>query len=163
MEILTFPNPALLAPCQPVTVFGPELLVLLDNMYATMLTAKGIGLAANQVGLTFRMFVMKSPDGAPIYLVNPEIVSKSDNLSSFKEGCLSAPGEIVFNGTRASWVTVKYNDAAGQEQALTFSGIHAVCVQHEVEHLDGKSFLLTSKLSKSKRRELAVRWGLKLK
>lgn len=160
MEILTFPHPSLFTKCQPVTVFGPELKTLLDNMLLTMVANNGVGLAANQVGLTFNMFVMSSIDEEYICLVNPKILSKSIAPANLREGCLSAPGEYFIRSDRASWVEVGFQDETGAEKRRVFRGIQAVCVEHEMEHLEGKGFMQSTSIPKAKRLELSKKWGL---
>jgi peptide deformylase len=159
MKIVSFPHKSLFTKTKPVTVFGPELKVLLDKMYEVMVANKGIGLAANQVELTFRMFVMEGPDG-PIYLVNPKIVWESKAPASIREGCLSAPGEFLVL-KRSAIVKVEYQDETGQTQAKLFNDLYAICVQHEIEHLDGKSFLQSKSLTKIQRKQLEAKWEIK--
>lgn len=163
MQIIKFPSSELFQKCSEVSVFGPELKVLLDSMYQTMIEANGIGLAANQVGLKFRMFVMFGPNNERLNIVNPTIVSKSIAPANLKEGCLSAPGEMLVLEERRTWVQLKYQDETGTEQKKMFHGIHAVCVQHEIDHLNGKSYLQSKSLHKAKRKELAKKWDLKTK
>lgn len=163
MQILKYPNPALFITCTEVSVFGPELKILLDSMWETMIEGRGMGLAANQVGLVFRMFTMLGPENEKIYLVNPNILSKSVIPANLEEGCLSAPGELLTLDERSSWVKVKYQDETGKEQERVFKGIHSVCVQHETDHLNGKSHLMSKSLKSAKRKELAKKWGIKLK
>lgn len=163
MKILKFPDPALFKVCKEVTVFGPELKTLLDSMWETMVSGNGVGLAANQVGLTFRMFVMLGPNGEKMYIVNPKILRRSVIPVNLKEGCLSAPGEFLVLGERVAWVKLKYQDETGKEHETVLKDIHSVCVQHETDHLDGKSHLQAKSLGKTKRKELAKKWGIKLK
>lgn len=162
MEILRFPHPALLKPCKEVTVFGEELKLILDTMYETMVQAKGIGLAANQVGLDICAFVMVA-NGERVDLVNPVVTGNSRHLSYLEEGCLSAPGERLDTGNRFSWVNVRYQDSDGTKQSQLFGGVESVCVQHELEHLQGKAFFQTNTITKTKRIRLCKKWGLKLK
>lgn len=162
MEILKFPHPALLKPCKPVTVFGPELATILRTMYLVMIQAKGIGLAANQVGIDLRLFVMKDEDQG-VWLVNPKIIQQSTHLAYINEGCLSAPGESIDTGNRASWVNVQYQNEDGLIQTRMFGGISAVCVQHEMEHLEGKAFFQSKTITKTKRIRLCKKWGVKFK
>jgi len=161
MEILKFPHPSLSTVCEKVTVFGPELKVLLEAMWDTMKKTPGIGLAANQVGLKFRMFVMEGKDGEKFFIVNPIIAGNSLKLSTLKEGCLSAPGEIVYTGSRYDYVQLRYQDENGKEHTRGFTGILAVCVQHEIEHLNGENFMKSKMLSREQRKYLAKKWGLK--
>lgn len=163
MKILKFPSPELFVTCTEVSVFGPELKVLLDSMWETMVEGHGMGLAANQVGLTFRMFTMLGPEAEKLYIVNPKILSKSKISANLEEGCLSAPGEKLTLEERASWVKVKFQDETGKEIERVFHGIHSVCIQHETDHLDGKSHLQSKSLKSAKRKALAKKWGFKVK
>ena len=163
MRILKFPDKVLLTPCVEVTQFGPELMVILRSMIHTMLEAKGIGLAANQVGLNIRAIVVMDEFHHKYLMMNPEIIQKSKIISTLEEGCLSAPGERLYTGNRYSWVNVKYHDEEGIIRTALFGGITSVCVQHEIEHLSGKAFFQAKSISKAKRQEICKRWGLKVK
>lgn len=163
MKILKFPDKNLFEICTEVLSFGPELKTLLDSMWSIMTENNGMGLASNQVGLKFRMFTMLGPDDEKLFIVNPIIISSSVASANVKEGCLSAPGEFLVLEERKSWVQLKYQDETGTEHQRVFKGVHAVCVQHEIDHLDGKSHLLSKSLHKAKRKELAAKWGIKLK
>lgn len=163
MDILKFPHPSLFKPCVPVTVFDAELKVLLEAMWETMIAERGVGLAANQVGLPWRMFTMKGPDEEKLFLVNPKIVASSMASANMREGCLSAPGEFVTLLERAAWVQVEYWDETGERRVRVFMGVHSVCAQHELDHLDGKSHLQSKSIPKSKRLEIAKRWGFKIR
>lgn len=162
MEILKFPHPHLLKPCKEVTVFGPELKVLLDAMSETMKANNGMGLAANQVGLPWRMFVF-GDEKREFYCVNPKIVARGLEAANVKEGCLSAPGEFVIVPDRNKWIKLEYQDEEGVKNWIMAHDISAVCIQHEIEHLDGKSHLQSKSIPKQKRIELAKRWGFKIK
>ena len=102
----------------------------------------GIGLAAVQVGVHKRVVVMdlqESEDSKPLYIINPEIIESSEELSPFEEGCLSFPNqksEVI----RPAFVKVKYIDENKEEQIMEASGLKAVCIQHEIDHLDGVCF-----------------------
>lgn len=163
MKILKFPDKLLLTPCVEVTQFGPELMVILKAMLNTMIEAKGIGLAANQVGLGIRAIVVMDDLGHNYFMMNPEIIQKSQHMSNLEEGCLSAPGERLRTGNRHEWVNVKYHDESGIIRTKLFGGITSVCVQHEIEHLQGKAFFQAKTISKSKRQTICKRWGLKAK
>ncbi|NJO48211.1 MAG: peptide deformylase [Leptolyngbyaceae cyanobacterium RM2_2_4] len=163
MNILTFPNPILLLACAPVTSFDDALKAQLDEMWETMVAAEGMGLAANQVGILHRMFVMTDTDGSKVYAVNPVILLRSQVPANKPEGCLSAPGEFLELDERADWVQVEYQDENGAQHRKVFHGIHSVCIQHEIDHLDGKTHLLSPTLSSKDRKMLAKKWGLKLK
>jgi len=161
MEILKYPDPSLFKVCDPVTVFGEELKILLDGMWDAMLKRGGLGLASNQVGLHCRMFVMAGLDSEKLYIINPKVVKKSEVSANLKEGCLSAPGEFLVLNERASWIQIDFQDEKGQMLRRVFHGLHAVCVQHEMDHLDGKSHLQSKSISKAQRKELAKKWGIK--
>lgn len=160
MEIIKFPDKRLFVRCEQVTVFGPELKVLLDGMWDTMKSHHGVGLAANQVGLSYYMFTMEGPDQEKIYLINPQIKSQSIAPANLREGCLSAPGEFLVRSDRVVWVEVEFQNEEGISKKRVFKGINAVCVQHEIEHLEGKGFMQATSLPKKKRLELAKKWGL---
>lgn len=161
MEILKFPAEELFTPCKDVTVFGPELLVLLESMWAAMTSNNGIGLASNQVGLDYRMFTMLGPNGEKLFIINPKILKKSETSANIKEGCLSAPGEFLILPERAHIVQIMYQVEDGSHRTGIFTSIHAVCVQHEMDHLEGKSHLQSKSLSRQMRRQLQRKWGLK--
>lgn len=161
MEILRFPHSLLLQSCAPVRVFGPELKKLLELMWETMDKANGLGLAGNQAGLSYAMFVMQGPNDEKLFIVNPRTIKKSAVPANLKEGCLSAPGEFLILSDRASWIEVSFQDETGLEKTRVFHGLYAVCVQHEMDHLLGKSHLQSITIPKTKRRELAKKWGLK--
>jgi peptide deformylase len=161
MEILKFPDPSLFRKCDEVTVFGPELKILLEGMWEAMLKRGGLGLAANQVGLHCRMFVMGGVDSEKLYIINPKVVKKSEICANLKEGCLSAPGEFLVLGERSSWIQIDFQDEKGQMNRRVFQGLHSVCVQHEMDHLDGKSHLQSKSIPKAQRKALAKKWGIK--
>ena len=100
-----------------------------------MLKRGGLGLAANQVGLHCRMFVMAGIESEKLYIINPKIVQKSEISANMKEGCLSAPGEFLILSERAAWVQVDFQDEKGQMNRRVFQSLHAVCVQHEMDNL----------------------------
>ena len=143
--ILIHPDPRLKKLCAPVAGFGPELERLAENMLETMYDAPGIGLAAPQVGVMSRLLVMDCTrdEGAtpePMALVNPEITWKSDEQNIYEEGCLSIPGQFA-DVTRPAEVRVRWHDLKGAPREETFTGLWATCVQHEIDHLDGKLFI----------------------
>jgi peptide deformylase len=146
------PDPLLRQVAEPVADIDDAIRTLLSDMAETMYDAPGIGLAAPQVGICQRVIVMDcAPDESPPELwkmVNPEIISRSDETSKLEEGCLSIPnftGEVI----RPAEVVVRYQDETGTEKEMTASGLLAACVQHEIDHLDG--ILFTDYLSKLKR------------
>lgn len=141
LSILEFPDPRLRAQAQPVRVFDAALGQLAADMLETMYAANGIGLAATQVNVHQRLFVMDVSDDhdRPQVLVNPRIVDKRDS-QVYQEGCLSFPG-IYADVERAGWVRVEAEDVDGKVFTLETDGLMAVCIQHEIDHLDGKVFV----------------------
>jgi peptide deformylase len=161
--ILIHPDPRLKKLCEPVAEITAEVRQLASDMLETMYDAPGIGLAAPQVGVTKRVIVMdciKDGPPEPIALINPEIVWVSEDQTVYEEGCLSIP-EIYNDITRPAEVTVRWTDLDGLPQERQFSGLWATCVQHEIDHLDGKLFIdylgplkrqmITRKMEKLKR------------
>jgi peptide deformylase len=159
MKILRFPHPALFTKCDAVTEFNEDLKSSLDQMWDVMTEASGIGLAANQVGIMDSYFVMKGPIGERVYCVNPYIEWFSLDMANLNEGCLSAPGDFL-TLPRTNSIVLTYKTETGFKKSRLFSGIHSVCAQHELEHLNGKAFLESPALDKKIRKELAKKWGL---
>jgi peptide deformylase len=144
LEILTYPNPLLKKTCLPVEEITPEIKRLADDMLATMYRAPGIGLAAPQVGRSIRLAVMDVPLSddqrtGPLVLVNPRIVSR-EGETGFSEGCLSVP-DFRHEVRRAEKVTVEALDREGAPLCLKAEGLLAICLQHELDHLDGRLFI----------------------
>lgn len=141
LPILHFPDPRLRTPSQPVTAVDDEIRTLLDHMLETMYEAPGIGLAAPQVNVFRRVIVIDISEerNAPHYFVNPEIVERR-GTEEFEEGCLSVPNiyEMV---QRSEWIRVKALGRDGQPFELETDGLLAVCIQHEIDHLEGKLFV----------------------
>ncbi len=162
--ILIHPDPRLKKVSAPVPDLSDDLRRLADDMLATMYDAPGIGLAAPQVGVNTRLIVLdcvKAEGEAPrpLIMFNPEIIAQSDERSTFEEGCLSIPeqyGEVE----RPAEVTVRWIDRAGNPQQEDFAALWATCVQHEIDHLDGKLFI---DYLKPLRRQLITRRMQKLK
>ncbi|MCH2037086.1 MAG: peptide deformylase [Rickettsiales bacterium] len=126
----------------PVDDINQEILELLDDMVETMYAEGGIGLAAVQVGVHKRLLVMDLQEDEqknPLYIINPEIIESSEELSSYEEGCLSFPGQKA-KVVRPATVTVKYLDREGVEQFYKAEGLAATCIQHEIDHLNGVVF-----------------------
>jgi peptide deformylase len=161
MEILKYPHPNLFIKCKEITVFGNELKVLLEAMWDTMVLKNGMGLASNQVGLDYRMFTMKGPEEEKLFIVNPKVLVSGPFPANLKEGCLSAPGEFLVLNERSNFIQILYQDETGTPRTGTFNGIHSVCVQHEMDHLDGKSHLQSKSIPKAQRKALAKKWGIK--
>ena len=138
--IVQVPDPVLREVAQPVTEFDADLRALAQDMLETMYDAPGRGLAAPQIGLGLRLFVMDAAwkEGAsdPRVFVNPEVVEASQEAVTREEGCLSIPGRTS-RVARSSAVTLRWQDPDGAAQEERFEGFAATCVQHEIDHLDG--------------------------
>ena len=166
-QILTEPNSILRMKSLLVDKVDIELQKLMDDMLETMYAARGIGLAAIQIGVPKRVIVLdigerdKSKSTKeekeekeekrknPMYFVNPEIITKSTNNSTYEEGCLSVPGQFA-EIDRPDKCHVKYLDYYGQPKELVAEGMIATCIQHETDHLEGILFIdYLSKLKKS--------------
>ncbi|HKS56680.1 MAG TPA: peptide deformylase [Steroidobacteraceae bacterium] len=141
LQILEFPDPRLRTRAQPVTQFDAPLRKLVDDMFETMYAAPGIGLAATQVNVGKRLLVMDISEkrDQPLVLINPEIVTR-EGVEETEEGCLSVPG-IFDKVTRAERILVRARDRDGKPFELEADGLLAVCIQHEIDHLDGKLFV----------------------
>lgn len=140
LPIRVFPDPVLREQAKPVEKVTPELLRLIDDMAETMYAAPGVGLAANQVGVLQRVFIIDianedEPSDLHVF-INPEIVHKEGEIS-WKEGCLSFPG-VTESVDRAAMVRVRAMDRNGDTFEMEAEGLMAVAVQHENEHLDGE-------------------------
>jgi peptide deformylase len=143
--ILIHPDPRLKKVCPPVTAVTDELRALADDMLETMYDAPGIGLAAPQIGVLQRLVVMdcvKEDDAPPkpMVLFNPRVTWASEALSTYEEGCLSIPEQYA-EVERPAEVRVRFLDRDGAERETSFAGLWATCVQHEIDHLDGKLFI----------------------
>jgi peptide deformylase len=149
LKILEFPDPRLRTRAVPVEVVDDALRALIDDMFETMYEAPGIGLAATQVDVHKRLLVTDvSPDKTePYVLINPEIIEK-DGVTVTDEGCLSVPGYYE-EVERAEHIRVRFLDRDGKDREMEADGLLAVCIQHEMDHLDGKLFV--DYLSESKR------------
>ncbi len=144
LPILEFPDPRLRTKAVPVeaaNVTTAEFQRLLDDMFETMYDAPGIGLAASQVDVHQRFMVIDISEekNQPQVFINPELSDKAGE-QVYQEGCLSVPG-IFADVTRADEITVRFLDRQGQPQELRADGLLAVCIQHEMDHLDGKLFV----------------------
>jgi peptide deformylase len=143
--ILIHPDPRLKKLCEPVADITDELRMLADDMLETMYDAPGVGLAAPQIGVLQRLFVLDcakddTEEPQPMAMFNPEIVASSDELNVYEEGCLSIPEQYA-EVTRPAEVDVRWIDRDGNEQEATFDGLWATCFQHELDHLNGKLFI----------------------
>ncbi len=141
LRVVTYPDPILKKKCLSVTEFNTELQTLLDDMLETMYADNGMGLAANQVAVSKRIFIMDENPATPnpIFFINPEIVFQSEELIEETEGCLSFPG-IVVAIKRPQKVVVKAQDREGREFLCERENYPARCLLHEYDHLDGITF-----------------------
>jgi peptide deformylase len=141
LTILEYPDPRLRTIAQPVQTVDDELRTLVDDMLETMYASKGIGLAATQVNVHRRLLVADVSEGQdqPMVFVNPEIVSREE-VDVHQEGCLSVPG-IYEDVERAQRIRVKALGRDGQPFEMDVEGLLAICIQHEIDHLDGKLFV----------------------
>ncbi len=142
LSILCYPDARLHTVAKPVSAFDRDLEVLAQDMLETMYDSNGIGLAATQVDVHQRLIVMDTSEerNAPLVLINPELIEKSEETLIAEEGCLSVPG--IFDGVeRAKEIRVSYLDLQGQRQSLHASDLQAVCIQHEMDHLMGRVFV----------------------
>ena len=152
-QILTEPNERLREKSLAVTHVDKDLQKLMDDMIETMYAAPGIGLAAIQVGIPKRVIVLdvssKDEPKNPMYFVNPEIMDRSENSSTYEEGCLSVPGQFA-EINRPDKCHIKYLDYFGEPKEIKAEGMIATCIQHEIDHLEGILFIdYLSKLKKS--------------
>jgi peptide deformylase len=166
LTILEFPDPRLRKKAEPVDAVDGELRALIDNMFETMYAAPGIGLAATQVDVHRRLLVadVSAEKNDPHVFINPEILEK-DGVAVTEEGCLSVPGYYE-EVERAEHIRVRYLDRDGCEREGEFEGLLAICVQHEIDHLDGKLFVdylseakrtrIRKKLEKERRQQAAA-------
>jgi peptide deformylase len=166
--ILIHPDPRLKKACSPVTEFNTDLARLADDMLETMYDAPGIGLAAPQIGVINRLIVMdcvkeENATPEPMILVNPKVTWESEDRNVYEEGCLSIPEQYA-EVERPKMVRVAWQDVTGKDCEEEFDALWDTCVQHEIDHLDGKLFIdylkpmkrqmITRKMQKLKR-ELA--------
>ena len=164
-SILIHPDPRLKKVAEPVTEISADLRRLADDMLETMYNAPGIGLAAPQIGVLKRLFVMDcvKEEGAtpqPMILINPEVSWLSDEMNTYEEGCLSIPEQFA-DVERPAEARIRWQDVDGKQHEEQFDGLWATCIQHEIDHLDGKLFIdylkplkrqmITRKMQKLKR------------
>jgi peptide deformylase len=162
LPLIIAPDPRLKKISEPVEKIDADLQNFMRDMLETMYENKGLGLAAVQVGVHKRIIVMDIAQGSirydgthnpdaepdPLYLINPEITEESEEIFTFEEGCLSFPAQFA-EVDRPKKVTVKYLDFFGKPQTKTFENLASVCIQHEIDHLNGVTFV--DYLSKMKR------------
>ena len=140
LDIMKLGDEVLREKCKPVTEFDDALRILIQARYETMEEANGIGLAAPQVGVDKRFFVVGLPDGTKKEFINPRITGTSVETSPYEEGCLSLP-EVYHEVIRPSKVIIEAQDMNGNPFTLKASGLMARVIQHEYDHLDGVLFI----------------------
>lgn len=164
LNILEFPDPQLRTVAKPVDEVDDSIKQLIDDMLETMYDAPGIGLAATQVDVHKRVIVMdlSEDQSEPQVFINPEITPLDDEIREYDEGCLSVPG-FYESVSRSAHVKINALDRDGKAFEISSDGLLAVCIQHEIDHLDGKLFVdylsplkrnrIRSKLEKAHRRK----------
>jgi peptide deformylase len=142
LTILEYPDPRLRTHAAPVAVVDDSIRTLIDDMLETMYAAPGVGLAATQVNVHKRVLVadVTPEQNAPLAFVNPEIVERQGTTEA-EEGCLSVPGIFDKLSTRAERIVVRALDRDGRPFELEADGLLSVCIQHEIDHLEGKLFV----------------------
>jgi peptide deformylase len=142
LDILEYPDPRLRTIASPVNEITPEIATLIDDMFETMYDAPGIGLAATQVDSHIQLIVMDVSEEKdnPLVFINPKLTILDGDPEKMQEGCLSVPG-FYEDVTRIEHVLIKALDRKGQPFELEARGLLAVCIQHEMDHLNGKLFV----------------------
>lgn len=168
-EILVYPDKRLKTISEEVTSFDEELHTLLDDMYETMLSKKGVGLAAIQIGVAQRVLIINLPESDAddavikkedtLEIINPRFIEMQGKCKH-QEGCLSVPG-FYEDIERASHVVMEYQDRYGEKKVIENDDFLAIALQHEIDHLDGKVFV--EKLSILKRKKFEKEWKKKFK
>lgn len=142
--LIILPDPLLRQQSKPIEQVDAEIVRLADDMLETMYDAPGIGLAAIQIGVPRRMLVIdisrEDEDRKPVVFINPEILTVSDEVSTYEEGCLSIP-DYYAEVERPAALTVGYIDRDGKQQTVEADGLLATCLQHEIDHLNGVLFI----------------------
>lgn len=160
LKIRYYPDSALSTKCEKVTEFGEQLETLVEDLAEVMREHHGLGLAANQVGITKRIFVMetkKDSFGEPevVEFINPEIIER-DGMANIREGCLSSPNVYDVVQGRSETITVRAQRKDGSEFTVICTGVEAVCVQHEMDHLDGVFWI--ERMPRNPRRASLRKW-----
>jgi peptide deformylase len=154
-KVVVVGDPVLHTPSREVTSFDTDLGALIDDMFATMYVAEGVGLAAPQVGVDLRVFVYDCPDDDGVrhtgHVINPVVTARSDETEKSDEGCLSVPGPVA-DGERAWEVTVQGVDRVGVPVEVSGTGFFARCLLHETDHLQG--ILYIDHLRKGRRKRV---------
>ncbi|QCL73184.1 MULTISPECIES: peptide deformylase [Agrobacterium] len=153
--ILPYPHASLSQICAPVTAFDDHLRELVTDLIDTMRAAPGVGITAAHIGVLQRVFVLELTPGTVLTYINPEIISRSTQAMRHVEGSVSMPG-FTDEVERPSMVEIRFQDITGAEHAETAEGFHAICIQHEIDQLDGIFWL--KRLSRLKRDRLVKKW-----
>ena len=144
LKIYMLGQETLRTPANRIVKVDDSIRKLAKDMLITMYSAKGIGLAAPQVGVQKRILVIdlnfEDPDAPPNVFINPEIISSSSSLDTYEEGCLSIPG-VYLNVLRPSSIKLSYRDEMGRPKKMNAEGLMARCIQHEIDHLNGILFV----------------------
>lgn len=158
MKVIKYPNPILRDPAKPVTEFDQSLKGVAYEMLKAMHSQGGIGLAAPQVGHSIRLIVVDVSEdkNQPLVLVNPRVLKASDEFVMYREGCLSFPGLFEVLPSHKS-IEVEYKDLDGKTHTLSAAGLLSVCIQHEIDHLDGR-LMIDRVQSPSKRAQIKTRY-----
>lgn len=158
MELLYYPHKALETECSPVEAFSGELHTALDEMWDLLdKTEHAMGLAANQVGILKRFFIMRGTDGIRWEFVNPEIkIDEEGGYAFLREGCLSSPELFDMVSSRYESVELKAFDRNGTSVNLVSRGIESVCIQHELDHLNGLFWF--DRMPKNHRKAMLRKW-----
>lgn len=154
--ILLYPDPRLGKPCAPVTTFGAPLRALADELFATMRAAPGVGITAAHIGEPLRLVVLDLPAlGGRRDFANPELLWSSETTMTHDEGSVSMPGMIA-SLERPNAVRLRYQDLDGEAHEIDLEGFAAICMQHEIDQLDGMFWI--ERLSRLKRDRLLKAW-----
>ena len=155
-SILKYPDPGLSKPCEPVTVFDTRLATLADDLLETMRAAPGVGITAAHIGVFTRLVVLElSKETGPRFFANPEILSFSEATIRHMEGSVSMPGATE-EVARPEKIRFRYQDLTGAFHDEEAEGFYAICMQHEIDQLDGIFWL--RRLSRLKRDRLVRKW-----
>ncbi len=154
-RVLYYPEEPLTVKAKPVEAFGPKLERLVSDLFETMYAQEGVGLAAPQIGVSKRVFVLREPEGEPVCFINPEIIEQ-EGREEGEEGCLSMP-RVYAIVPRATRLKVRAQDAAGESFELEAVDFLARIIQHETDHLDG--MLFTERLDIITRQEKLEEWA----
>lgn len=156
LKILRYPDPGLSQPCRPVENFDDDLRLFADDLLDTMRAAPGVGITAAHVGIFTRLVVLElSQKDGPLFYANPEILETGAQTIIHAEGSVSMPGATE-EIERPAKIRMRWLDLSGASQEAEFTGFHAVCLQHEIDQLDGMFWL--RRLSRIKRERVIKRW-----